>query len=138
MTTLLSSALMPLRHLEMHHNISSSLGPLGIRKCAGVETNLRDTLLVHPSVEGRPGDFARVLALEEKGLGLAILEAEDLAVTTDVELSLCIPSAIAPPTVCCFPSSAREMVRRRAVTKFRHLAEGRWEARGWQGRTLPG
>jgi hypothetical protein len=33
-------------------------------------------------------DLARVLALEEKGLGLAVLEAEDLAVTTDVELAL--------------------------------------------------
>ena len=29
-------------------------------------------------------DLARVLALEEKGLGLAVLETEDLAVTTDV------------------------------------------------------
>lgn len=47
-------------------------------------TNLRDTLLVRPSVQGGPVNLARVLALEEKGLGLAILEAEDLAVTTDV------------------------------------------------------
>ena len=61
--------------------------------CA-VATNLRDTLLVHPSEEDRPGDLARVLALEEKGLGLAILEAEDLAVTTDIELALQIPLAM--------------------------------------------
>ena len=58
-------------------------------------TNLRDTLLVRPSVESRPVDLARVLALEEKGLGLAVLEAEDLAVATDVELALYMLSAIA-------------------------------------------
>jgi hypothetical protein len=58
-----------------------------------VATNLRDTLLVRPSVESGPVNLARVLALEEKGLGLAVLEAEDLAVTADVELALCIPSA---------------------------------------------
>jgi hypothetical protein len=33
-------------------------------------------------------NLARVLALEEQGLGLSVLEAEDLAVTTDVELAL--------------------------------------------------
>lgn len=59
---------------------------------------------MHPSVEGRPGDLAGVLALEEKGLGLAILEAEDLAVTTDVELALCSPSAInSQLRVCSHP-----------------------------------
>ncbi len=40
------------------------------------------------SVERSPGYSARVLALEEEGFGLAILESEDLAVTTDVELAL--------------------------------------------------
>lgn len=53
-----------------------------------VPTNLRDTLLVLPPVESRPSDPAGVLALEEKRLGLAILEAEDLAIATDVELAL--------------------------------------------------
>ena len=50
---------------------------------------------MRPSVESRPVDLARVLALEEKGLGLAVLEAEDLAVATDVELALYMLSAIA-------------------------------------------
>lgn len=40
------------------------------------------------TVEDSPGDAARVLALEEEGLGLSILEAEDLAVATDVQLTL--------------------------------------------------
>lgn len=39
-------------------------------------------------VEGGPGNAAGVLALEEKALGLAALEAEDLAVATDIELAL--------------------------------------------------
>lgn len=39
-------------------------------------------------VEDGPGDAARVLALEEERLALAVLEAEDLGVTTDVELAL--------------------------------------------------
>jgi hypothetical protein len=43
---------------------------------------------VLPSVKNRPGDPAGVLALQEKGLGLAILESEDLAITADVELAL--------------------------------------------------
>ena len=38
--------------------------------------------------EDGPGDAAGVLALEEEGLGLSILEAEDLAVATDVQLTL--------------------------------------------------
>lgn len=40
------------------------------------------------AVEDSPRDPARVLALQEKRLGLSILEAEDLAVTTDVQLTL--------------------------------------------------
>lgn len=38
--------------------------------------------------EDGPGDAAGVLALEEEGLGLSILETEDLAVTADEELAL--------------------------------------------------
>ena len=58
--------------------------------CCGRGENLylRDTLLVHASEKGGPSYSARVLALEEEGLGLAILEAEDLAVTADKELAL--------------------------------------------------
>ena len=40
------------------------------------------------TVENGPGDAAGVLALEEEGLGFAILEAEDLAVATDVKFTL--------------------------------------------------
>ena len=39
-------------------------------------------------VEDGPGDATRVLSLQEQGFGFAILEAEDLAVATDVELTL--------------------------------------------------
>lgn len=40
------------------------------------------------SEEDGPGNAARVLALEEQRLGFAILEPEDLAIATDVELAL--------------------------------------------------
>ena len=40
------------------------------------------------AVEGRPGYETRVLPLEEERLGLAVLEAEDLAVAADVDLTL--------------------------------------------------
>jgi len=43
---------------------------------------------VLPSEEDSPGNPPGILALEEEGLGLAIGEAEDLAVTTNVELAL--------------------------------------------------
>lgn len=54
----------------------------------GLITDLRDTLAVLATVEDSPGDAAGVLPLEEERLGLAILEAEDLAVATDVQLTL--------------------------------------------------
>ena len=54
----------------------------------GRYTDFRDTLLVLATVEDSPSDPARVLALQEKRLGLSILEAEDLAVATDVQLTL--------------------------------------------------
>lgn len=69
-------------------------------------TNLRDTLLVLPSVECRPRDLTRVLALEEERLGLAILESENLAVTADIELALYNPSAYASIDVPAPPSSS--------------------------------
>ena len=40
------------------------------------------------SVQCCPCDSAGILSLEEEGLGFAILEAEDLAVATDVEFAL--------------------------------------------------
>ena len=54
----------------------------------GGTTDLRDTLAVLATEEDGPCDAAGVLALEEEGLGLAILETEDLAVATDVQLTL--------------------------------------------------
>lgn len=85
---------------------------------------------MHPSVQGRPGDLARVLALEEKGLGLAILEAEDLAVTTDVKLALYIPLATVPPIAPAHPSRHVSVSLQRG-RGFRHLAEdGLWERDG--------
>jgi hypothetical protein len=45
---------------------------------------------VHAAIEGRPGYSSRILALQEEGLGLAILEAEDFAVASDVQFALCI------------------------------------------------
>jgi hypothetical protein len=50
---------------------------------------LRDTLAVLAAVENGPCDAAGVLSLKEERLGLAVLEAEDLAVTADVDLTLC-------------------------------------------------
>ena len=41
-----------------------------------------------PAVEDGPGNATGVLALEEQRLGLAVLEAEDLAIATDVQLTL--------------------------------------------------
>lgn len=43
---------------------------------------------MHAAVEGRPGYSSRVLALQEEGFGLAILEAEDFAVAADVQFAL--------------------------------------------------
>ena len=40
------------------------------------------------TVQDSPSYPARVLALEEEGLGLSILESEDLAVTAHVQLTL--------------------------------------------------
>jgi hypothetical protein len=49
---------------------------------------LGDTLAVLSAVEDRPGDATGVLSLQEQRLRLAILETEDLAVATDVQLTL--------------------------------------------------
>ena len=53
-----------------------------------VMTDLRDTLLVLATVENGPSNATGVLALKEERLGLAVLEAEDLAVATDEQLTL--------------------------------------------------
>lgn len=49
---------------------------------------LRDTLSPLSPAKDSPRDAARVLALKEKGLGLAVLETKDLAVRADEELAL--------------------------------------------------
>jgi hypothetical protein len=49
---------------------------------------LRDTLLVLSTEENGPGDATGVLALKEERFGLSVLESENLAVTTDVDLAL--------------------------------------------------
>ena len=41
-----------------------------------------------PSVQCSPRDAAGILSLEEEGFCFAVLEAEDLAVTTDIEFAL--------------------------------------------------
>lgn len=49
---------------------------------------LRDTLAVLAAVENSPRNATGVLSLQEKRLGLAVLESEDLAVATDVDFTL--------------------------------------------------
>lgn len=55
------------------------------------------------TVEDSPGDATGVLALEEEGLGLSILEAEDLAVATDVQLTLYIEQKNRQLSILCMP-----------------------------------
>jgi hypothetical protein len=71
----------------------------------GTKPYLRDTLLVLSSEEDGPGDTARVLALQEQRLGFAILESEDLAIATDVELAL-----YTKPSAFCSPISLRALL----------------------------
>lgn len=51
-------------------------------------THFRDTLFVLSAIEGCPCNPARVLTLQEERFGLATLETENLAVTTNVKLPL--------------------------------------------------
>ena len=111
---------------------------------------------MRPSVESGPVNLARVLALEEQGLGLSVLEAEDLAVTTDVELALCLLSALYCVCACrCTSASAgnqwcvarlsphphvpcvRAVRGRAAQLQFRH-GLGRTAGARAAERTLPG
>lgn len=53
------------------------------------------------SEKDSPGNTAGVLALQKQRFGFAILESEDLAVATDVELALYTKSsAIQSSSVC--------------------------------------
>ncbi len=60
----------------------------------GMGSYLSDTLAVLSAVEDSPGDAARVLALEEEGFALAVLESEGLAVATDIDLTLYYHNAV--------------------------------------------
>ena len=65
------------------------MGPTGRLRARGMDRSyLRDTLAVLAAEKDGPGDAAGVLALQEERLGLAVLEAEDLAVATDVDFTL--------------------------------------------------
>jgi hypothetical protein len=82
------------------------------------------------AVKDGPGDLAGVLALEEERLGLAVLETEDLAVTTDEKLALLHVTQSASrsyPSSCC-------VYRRRLLLLLRHVVVGG----GAAIRTLPG
>jgi hypothetical protein len=69
---------------------STNDGTLGLDGAAGALLGnfLRNTLAVLATEENGPCNATGVLALEEQRLGLAVLEAEDLGVATDVELTL--------------------------------------------------
>lgn len=68
---------------------------------------LSDTLSPLPTAQNRPCDAAGVLALQEQRLGLAVLEAEDLAVGPDEELAL--DMALACPNVGVIQSSVEAL-----------------------------
>lgn len=70
------------------HKESIHIHEISRRGSKLVMTDLRDTLLVLATVQNSPSDPAGVLALEEERLGLAVLEAEDLGVPADVDLTL--------------------------------------------------
>ena len=53
-----------------------------------IQAHLCDTLLMLPPEQHCPWNTTRILALQEEGLGFAVLESEDLAVAADVELPL--------------------------------------------------
>ena len=60
--------------------------------------------------EDGPCDAAGVLALEEQGLGLAVLETEDLAVAADVDLTLQhvkLSAFLYKPEMCALPLGRR-------------------------------
>lgn len=69
--------------LECHHSCSGRL-----------ISYLSDTLSVLATVQDSPGNATGVLPLEEERLGFAVLEAEDLGVATDVELTLQSPRIV--------------------------------------------
>ena len=73
------------------------------------------------AVENGPCDLARVLALEEKRLGFAVLETEDLGIAPDVELALyfgSVPGLYHPlPLRKCQPFQGRSWHRRRYLRR---------------------
>lgn len=87
-----------------------------------------------PSEEDSPGDPAGVLALEEQALGLAILEAEDLGVTADIQLALNTASAHVPINLPKLRSVSLFQAHKVPLWNFELVAEvgaqrqGRWNA----------
>jgi hypothetical protein len=59
-----------------------------VREEARGVSYLRDTLSTLSAAENGPRDATWVLALQEQGLALAVLETEDLAVRAHEELAL--------------------------------------------------
>ena len=67
---------------------SPTAGNLFSQSKEEARTHLCDTLLMLPPEQDGPRDATRVLALQEEGLGFAVLEAKDLAIAADVEFTL--------------------------------------------------
>lgn len=69
--------------------------------------------------EDGPGDAAGVLSLQEQRLGLAVLEAEDLAVTADKDLTLLEKSIVSHHIrhlcACIVPMCCRLKIANREV-----------------------
>ena len=97
---------------------------------------LSDTLAVLATEEDSPGDAARVLSLQEQRLGLAILESEDLAVATDVKLTLQLQNCQQTAFSHIWANVSAEhsiMVRWPQSIEYR---PGRLEARGFPSRDI--
>ena len=97
---------------------------------------LSDTLAVLATEEDSPGDAARVLSLQEQRLGLAILESEDLAVATDVKLTLQLQNRQQTVFSSIGANGSEEhslMVRWPQSIEYR---PGRLEARGFPSRDI--
>ena len=76
------------QHRHSRHTFLHPLNELRGAWYGCVRAYLRDTLPPLSPAQHSPSDAAGVLALKEEGFGLAILEAEDLAVGADEELAL--------------------------------------------------
>lgn len=89
-----------------------------------VDSYLRDTLAVLAAVEDGPRDATGVLSLQEERLRLAVLESEDLAVATDVELTLQLHDPLASVVIIFnqTPMSICDRRRRAKTSLFDRIA----------------